>query len=108
AKVDSISFDQSGIEVVLANYLTETIADLWTAEVPIDWLGWNSACRIVCECRLCTGTEFLHRADTDAVSFSQCPINCARFCDSHFCASQKRRDSRRVGVAVTSESLTVG
>ena len=84
-EIGRIRFDQTGIELMLANYLAETITDCAAAVVPV------AICRLWQLLGLWTrgvptreGTDFLDRADADAIGLSQSSAYRPRFRNSEF------------------------
>src|ERR1035437_4467825 len=89
---------------MLANNLAKAVANLRPAMVSIGWLrrkfrGFSRGLR-----RLGEGSDFLSGTDANPIGLSQGTIHRPGFRNSHFCAMDKERDIRRIGVAVTDKA----
>src|SRR5438477_4495831 len=92
---------------MLADDLAKAIADLGSATVSISRLGRKFARVLLGSCRHAKGSDFLDRADADAVRFSQSSINGPGFGHPHFGTMHKRRDIGGIGIAVADKALAV-
>src|SRR6266566_727348 len=92
---------------MLANDLAKTVADLWTAIVPVSRLRRELARLAVRMCRLGKGTNLLDRADADAVGLAQGPVDRPGLRYPHFGAVDQGRDIRGIGVAVAHETSAI-
>ncbi len=68
--------------------------------------GWNGRglLRIGFAVRLRLPTKFLDRAESDAVSLAESPIDGAGLCHAHFSAPNQRGYVVRIGIAITNEA----
>jgi hypothetical protein len=101
AEFDGVGLYQFGIELVLPNDLAESVADLRASAVPIAicTLWWTFFNRT----RKCS--DFLDRAESDAVGFAQGTIDGTRFGYTHFSAADKRRNIGWISIAITNEAF---
>lgn len=109
AEVRCIRLDQVGIELMLANDLTETVADFGASVVPIA-IGrlWRKFLRLSGGLRwLGEGPDFLDRADADSVCLAQGAVHGSGFRDSHFGAVNKERNIGGIGVTITNKSFAI-
>src|ERR1019366_4189900 len=92
-----------GVELVLADDLTETVTHLGSRAIPVpvstsaemrtlgrELLDWSR-----------NRADFLDRADADAIRLSQSSIHGARFSDAHLRAADERGNVGGIRVAVT-------
>jgi hypothetical protein len=89
-----IGFDQASIELVLADQQAELVAEarlpVLVTVVPVR--GRRALMRSVRAGRPRRPTEFLDRAEADAVSLAEGAVDSAGFSDSHLGAMDQRRD----------------
>src|SRR5208282_2082960 len=102
AEVDGIGLYEFGIELVLADDLAQTVADLRATAipVPIRVLGRKLFDRIR------SRSDFLDGAEADPVGLAQGPIDCPGLGHTHLGATDERGNIRRIGVAVTDKAST--
>ena len=101
AEVDGVGLYQFGVELVLADDLAKTVADLGATAVPVsirvlgrklfNWIRKRP--------------DFLDRANADPVGLAQGAIDGSRLGHTHLGATDERGDIGRVGVAVAHEAL---
>jgi len=85
AEVRRVGLDQSGIELMLANQLAQTIANCATAVVPIAICRLGQLFGLWTRSRLASeGTNLLDRADANAVGLPQSTIDGASLSHTHF------------------------
>src|ERR1700719_4453188 len=84
---------------MLANYLAGTVANLWGAVISIGSLRRKLLRASGSLRRSGKRADFLDGTQTDAIGFTQGPIDGSRFGYAHFGSPDKRGDVRRVGVA---------
>ena len=102
AEVDGVGLYEFGIELVLADELAETVADLGASAipVPIRLLG-----RKLLKGR--DGPDFLDRADADAIGLAQGTIDGSGFRDPHLGAANEQRNVGRIGIGVADETRRI-
>src|ERR1035437_10037619 len=112
AEVDGIGFHQLGIELVLADDLAESVADLVTSTtiaVPVSDGIVGRKFTLIGTPRRWTGirSDLLDRADSDAIRLAQSTIDGSGFRDPHLGAADQQRNVGRVGVAVADEACGI-
>src|ERR1035438_6866019 len=109
AEIDGIGFHQLGIELVLADDLAEPVTDLVTSTtiaipVSVGILGWKFAL-IAGTChRARVRSDFLDRADPDAIRLAQSAIDGSGFGDAHLGTADQQRNIERISIAVAHET----
>src|SRR5437773_2696544 len=93
---------------MLANDLAKTVAYLGTAIISISWLPWKPL-RFLSRLSWSSSrrTEFLDRADADAVSFPECAIHRSSLCDAHLGTMNQGRDIGWIRVAIADETPAI-
>jgi hypothetical protein len=107
AVVHGISLDECRIELVLAYQLAQTVADPRAAiAIPsgLARLRWPPARLSQRFCIAITNSEFLDRAEADAVGFAECPVYRTGLGHAHLGATNEERDIRGVGITVADEA----
>ena len=114
AEMGGVCLNEGRIEVVLADQQAKLVAEpLGLPFEPLEPFSrlnhWNcenrSNCSKMSALRGREPTEFLDRAEADAVGFAESAIDGPGFGDAHFGAADKRRDVGRIGIAIADESL---
>src|SRR5438309_4340684 len=105
AKIHGVGLHQIRVKLMLADDLAQTIADLGPAVVSISRLRRKFARVLLGSCRHANGSDFLDRADADAIRLSQSSINGAGFGHPHFGTVHQRRDIGGIGIAVPDKSF---
>ena len=105
-EIGCIGFHQVGIELMLANQLAKTVANFGTPVVSIGSLR-RQLFRFGSLRWLGERTDFLNRADSNAVRLPQGSVDGTGFCDSHFRSVDKKRDIGRISIAITDKASTI-
>ena len=109
AEIDSVRLNQDRIELMLPDKLAKAVAKevLAVSTVAADGLwGPLAVVAIVIRCeRARKGSNFLHRADADAVRLTQSSIDCTSLCNSHFRPADQIGGIGWVGIAVANKAL---
>jgi hypothetical protein len=110
AEINGVGLDEVGIELMLADELTETVTDFGTAVVSvlaIDRLGRKLLRLPGGWSRFRKRPNLLDRADTDAIGLAQGPVDRPRLGHSHLGAVDQGRHIGRIGVAVAVEAFAI-
>ncbi|MBZ5550948.1 MAG: hypothetical protein LAO22_23835 [Acidobacteriia bacterium] len=103
AEIDGIGLYEFGIELMLADNLAETIANLWTGAVPV-------AIRVLRRkslSRAWNRPDLLDRTDANAVGLSQGAIDGSRFGHAHLGTAYETRDVGGVGITISDKALAL-
>ncbi|PYU30019.1 MAG: hypothetical protein DMG31_15170 [Acidobacteria bacterium] len=105
AEIGGISFDQIGIELMLADQEAKAIAEsgVTVLMTSVD-CGGSGSLRIGWTIGLRFPAEFLDRTEADTVSFPKSAIDGSGFSHAHFGTPNERRNIRRISITITRES----
>jgi len=102
AEIDGIGLDELRIELVLADDLAETVADLRATAVPIAVrVLWQN---LLSRTRNCS--DFLDRTDADAVRLAEGTIDGTSLGYAHLCPAHERRNIGGIRITVANEPAT--
>jgi hypothetical protein len=101
AEVDGIGLYQFRVELVPADDLAKTVADLGTSTVAVRVL-WRELLA-----GIWNGPDFLDRANADAVGLTQGAIDGSRFGHAHLGTTNEEGDIGRIGVTIANKSFAI-
>jgi hypothetical protein len=107
--ISGISFHEAGIELVLADQQAKAVAEagLTVVAVVSGGRGWELLSRARTR-RRWSPTEFLNRAETDAVGLAESAVDGTSFRDAHLGSADSQRDIGRIGVSVADKAARAG
>ena len=100
AEVDGVGLDQFGVELVLADDLAQTVADLGASAIPVP----ICVLRRKLLNRIRNRSDFLDRADADAVGLAQGAVDGTSLGHPHLGAADERGNVGGIGVAIPNET----
>jgi hypothetical protein len=109
AEIDGVGLDEVRIELVLADELAESVADLGTAIVSVlsvDWLGWDVLRLPGGRNRFGKRADLLDRADADTVGLAKGPVDRTGLRHAHLGAVDQGGNIGGIGIAKARESST--